>query len=1408
MTHTPLRRRLRMARRGLWYTVAVSLVLMALAAGVTSQLLPLAERHPDRIAEWLSARAGRPVAFDRVETAWTRRGPLLRLEGLRIGKGEEVIPVGEAEVLVSQYAGLLPGRSFTELRLRGLQLTLVRAADGRWTVRGLPGEQTGGDPLAALEGLGELQLVNASLGIDAPSLGIRTRVPEIDLRLQVDQAQLRAGARARMRAKDAPLHASFVLDRASGDGRFHASTENAALGGWSGLLHAFGVTVVGGQGDVRVWASLDNRQVTTVTAEVDLENVGLRGAPLQQDAGGSLPRVDFAALQATLFWRSRSDGWRLDAKRLRVQARRGDEAQRLDGLLVAGGQHYGLRAERIDAAPLIAVAALSDRLPANLRRWLSASRPQAVLERIEVAGLRAPEPAVAASATGSAATSGAITGTLDDASGGLAGLADPADPAASSVSVQTAPASVATVTDPPPAGAAAAEAAAGPAPDAFAGGTLRIGADMREVGFASVGGTPGITGLAGHLSGDGNGFVFAFDPESRARFDWPTGFGVPHPLRLGGEVVVWRAERGWRVETPALRIDGEGYGADARGGLWFEGDGSRPLIDLAVDVDDAQAVQAERLWPKSAMSRSLIDWLNTAIDTGWVRDGRAVVRGDLDDWPFIATGGAPPPGVFDARATLEDMRVRFHADWPDATDMDARITFVDNGFEVAGSARLGEVRIGEFVAGIDNFREGVLHIDARGDDDARRMVGVLRQSPLQRDYGKALASLQANGPASAVVALRLGLHDVDDARKRIVGSVQLRGVRLAESEWKLAFTGVTGALRYDQNGFTADGLQAQYDRQQGRLSLRAGAGHVRDPAQGFEAELEATIGAEDLLARVPDLDWLRPQVSGRARWVAGVAIPAAGASGPAGGAAPGPSRLSLRSDLVGMSLALPAPMRKPAAQALPTTVELALPLDTGEIALAFGQRLALRARERAGGMGMRVVFGQSRVAEPPPASGLVLTGRTPVLEAIEWVTLLRGGNGSRDGGGLPLRQVDVRADSLRMLGASFADTRLQLQPVPGGLAARFDGPALAGSLQIPDAAEAEIAGRLQRLHWRPEQPTSAAAAASPMVAVPTVGAAAGALPVMPGLRVDPSTAASAEVDPARVPSLALDIDDLRVLDARLGQAVFRSRPTPGAMEILRLQTRADGRSLDLSGRWSGGAGGRTALDATLVSEDFGALFTEVGIGGMIAEGHGTARFQAAWPGSPMQFRLPALEGQLRLDIKDGRLAEVEPGGTGRVLGLLSLAQLPRRLLLDFRDFFSKGFAFNKLGGTVRFVDGDARSDDFDIDGPAAAIAIRGSADLRAQTFNQTIEVRPKAGNLLTAVGAIAGGPVGAAVGAVANAVLQKPIGEMTAKNYRVTGPWKDPKVDVIERQAPSRGAPARIEPPPTRPARTPPSASG
>jgi len=212
-----------------------------------------------------------------------------------------------------------------------------------------------------------------------------------------------------------------------------------------------------------------------------------------------------------------------------------------------------------------------------------------------------------------------------------------------------------------------------------------------------------------------------------------------------------------------------------------------------------------------------------------------------------------------------------------------------------------------------------------------------------------------------------------------------------------------------------------------------------------------------------------------------------------------------------------------------------------------------------------------------------------------------------------------------------------------------------------------------------------------------------------------------------------------------------------------------------------GAAARTRFAAEVKSENFGVLMDDLGLGDRVGGGHGQITAEAGWPGSPAAFHLASLEGSVKLAARDGHLLEVEPGA-GRVLGLLSVAEVRRRLMLDFSDFFSKGFAFNRIDGDLRITGGLARSDNLVIDGPAAEIQIRGDTDLRSERFDQTVDVKPKSANVLTAVGAVAGGPIGAAVGAVANAVLKKPLAEMGAKTYRVTGPWKSPKVEVVGRE--------------------------
>jgi len=1266
---TALRRSVRHARRFLVYGAFVVLVLVAVLVGVANQLLPLAERHPERIAAWLSERAGRTVAFERVETEWTRRGPLLRLDDLRVGDGAQAIRIGDTEMLVSMYAGLLPGRSFSELRLRGLDLTVERADDGQWSVRGLPGQQQpGGDPLAALERLGEFQVIGGRLHVVAPSLGIDATVPKIDVRLQVHGDRVRSGVRAWMRPGVSPLDAALDFDRRRGDGTAYAGARQADFAVWSPLLKVIGVQAQAGTGRAAAWAQLRDHRVAALTIDAKLAGVRLRGAPLREASGTTrVPQAGFSEVEARARWRVGSDGWRFDAPQLRLNGAGGQ--QRLDGLVLAGGQRYGLLARRVDAAPLFALAALSDRLAPGMRAWLLSARPRALLEDIEVAGRR--------------------------------------------------------------------------------GGAMHAEGRIVGAGFSPVGNAPGVRGLGGRIDGDADGFVFAPDPAARVDFDWPVGFGVVHPATLRGDIAGWREGAGWRVGVRDLYVRGDDFGVHARGGLWWQGDGTRPRIDLAAELDESPIPAAKGFWVRHLMPDSAERWLDNALLAGRVQHGRAIVSGDLDDWPFH-----DHDGLFRADAHIEDATLKFQPDWPAAEHVSGDVSFVADGFTVAGKGSIAGVGITAFDAGIPHFGKAELSVRAQGGGDASKLLTLLRQSPLQKEYGETLANIAANGPADVTYDLLLPMHD--NLKPRMHGTVALRGATLRERRWNLAFDDVRGSAEYGGDGFAAEQLAVRHDGQPGKLSLRAG-GFARDKAQAFEAELAANVSADALLDHADTLAWLKPYLDGRSAWTIAVAIPRTqGRTQP-------PSKLQLRSNLVGTALSLPAPLRKDADTPLATTVDTDLPMETGEVSVALGNLAALRARSGKSQTGVRVVLGSSRVEEAPPASGLVATGRASALDAIDWIAIAKGGSDDK-GGGLPLRRIDVSADRLLLLGGSFADTRVQVVPANAASAVTVSGAALNGTLQVPDADGAAITGRFDRVYWRSATPATNART------------------------TDTAVAGSDDVNPAKIPPLAFDIADLRFNTAQLGSARVRTRPTASGMRLEQLQTRAAKQRIDLAGEWNGqGAATRTNIDLAIDSDDFGALLDGFGYGGQLAGGDGSARFTASWPGAPMAFRLQAMEGQLALDAKDGRLLELEPGA-GRVLGLLSIAQLPRRLTLDFRDFFSKGFAFNRMDGHVRVGQGDARSTDLKIDGPAAQIRIRGAADLQAQTFDQTVEVLPKAGNLLTVAGAIAGGPVGAAIGAAANAMLNKPLGQIAAKTYRVTGPWKDPKVEVVRRNQQGRAA--------------------
>jgi uncharacterized protein (TIGR02099 family) len=163
---------------------------------------------------------------------------------------------------------------------------------------------------------------------------------------------------------------------------------------------------------------------------------------------------------------------------------------------------------------------------------------------------------------------------------------------------------------------------------------------------------------------------------------------------------------------------------------------------------------------------------------------------------------------------------------------------------------------------------------------------------------------------------------------------------------------------------------------------------------------------------------------------------------------------------------------------------------------------------------------------------------------------------------------------------------------------------------------------------------------------------------------------------------------------------------------------------------------------------------------------------ANWDGSPFEFSSDQLNGNFSLDLKKGEILEAKPG-IGRLFGLLTLQNLPKRLSLDFSDLFSKGFIFDSISAGVRMNQGILMSNNFKMIGPAAEVNMDGEVDMLQETQNLHIVVKPFVSDSLS-LAALAGGPLAGAAAFIAQKVLKDPLNKVLTDEYALTGTWDEP----------------------------------
>jgi uncharacterized protein YhdP len=219
-------------------------------------------------------------------------------------------------------------------------------------------------------------------------------------------------------------------------------------------------------------------------------------------------------------------------------------------------------------------------------------------------------------------------------------------------------------------------------------------------------------------------------------------------------------------------------------------------------------------------------------------------------------------------------------------------------------------------------------------------------------------------------------------------------------------------------------------------------------------------------------------------------------------------------------------------------------------------------------------------------------------------------------------------------------------------------------------------------------------------------------------------------------------------------------------------------SVTAKGEWRGKDEGVGRIEGTLSSTDVGATLKQLDYAPVIEAKSGKMDFDMSWLGAPTEEALSVATGHVQVALDKGQITGLKPGA-GRVVGLASVAALPRRLALDFSDLTDKGFAFDTIRGDFDLADGSAKTDNVLVKGPAAEIGLIGRVGLKNKDYDQTAVVTGNVSSPLPLAAFAAGPVIGGAV-LLFTQVFKQPLKGLARGYYRITGSWDNPTVERIK----------------------------
>lgn len=817
-------------------------------------------------------------------------------------------------------------------------------------------------------------------------------------------------------------------------------------------------------------------------------------------------------------------------------------------------------------------------------------------------------------------------------------------------------------------------------------------------------------------------------------------------------------------------------------------------------------------------------YVRDSVQGGRASRVRFQVEGDLARLPFQQPGS----GEFHIAADLHDVTYAYvppsvqsagQKPWPALTQLSGELVFDRASMAVRNAQGRVDghprMQLQQIQARIPDLAHTRVDVKAQARGELAEMLGFVAASPVAGFTQHVMDNAQASGAAQLQLQLDLPISDLENAK--VQGSVALAGNSLRLMPEIPLLSQIHGSVPFSETGFSLSGVQAQAlggpVRFDGGLQLLPASA----PASQSPLKLHAsgTASAEGLRAatELGVLADIARNAQGQADYMLDL------------GLRRGTPEITVTSNLQGLALDLPAPLGKPAAAALPlrfahTLAPSALvPAAAGaeppplhdEIALQWGDAASLRYVRDAGSSPAKVLRGALAVGSPVPPLELPARGVSAQVALAEvdidaWQKALQrmlpadtaaAETPAASGGAAPAETAEALQAYLPDTAALSAQRLLAHGRTLHAFSANGTRH---GGLWTAKLEARELSGFVEYREGHAADPAGQVYARLARLSVPQGAAGEG-----PAGEVESLLSSQ----PRSLPALDIAVEALELFGRPMGrfevQARNRQDPADAARrewQLTQFNITTPEARLVASGSWALQPGAparpRTALRFALEIGDAGALLSRFAMPGVIRNGRGRLDGQIAWTGSPLSPHYQSMNGQMHLDMASGQFLQAEPG-LAKLLGVLSLQALPRRLTLDFRDVFSKGFSFDFVRGDVQVAQGIARTNNLQMKGVNAAVLMEGEADMQKETQNLHVVVVPEINAGTASLVATAINPVVGLGTFLAQVLLRGPLIAAATKEFRIDGSWSDPQVNAIPASPKPRAADA-----PTVPGENPP----